>query len=86
MLQQNFSEHLLMFKHISSAVPCCNYSIWHLHAATILSDSTVTSNSGFSVVCHVGDVHVMEKHVYVKFLCETWENRDEYEMVKTAFQ
>ena len=29
---------------------------------------------------------IMEKHVYVKFLCETWENRDEYEMVKTAFQ
>jgi hypothetical protein len=29
---------------------------------------------------------IMEKHVYVKFLCETWEKRYEYEMVKTTFQ
>jgi hypothetical protein len=86
MLQQNFSEHLEIFKHISSAIPCCSYSIWHLRAATILSDTTITSNSGFSVVCHVGDVHDYGKASICQILSVTWENRDEYEMVRTTFQ
>ena len=75
-----------MFKHISTATPCCSYSVWHHCDATILSDTTITSNSGFSVVCHVGNIHGYGKASICKISCVTWENRDEYEMVKTAFQ
>jgi len=75
-----------MFKHISLAIPCSSYSVRHHHAANILSDTTITSNSGFSVVYHVGDIHDYEKACRCQILCVTWENRDEYEMVKTAFQ
>jgi len=75
-----------MFKHLSWAIPCCNYSVGHHHAATILSDITITSNSGFSVVYHAGDVHDYGKARMCQIICVTWENRYEYEMVKTAFQ
>ena len=75
-----------MFKNISLAIPCCNYSVGHHHYPAILSDTTITSNSGFSVVYHVGDVHDYRKAHMYQILCVTWENRDEYEMAKTAFQ
>jgi hypothetical protein len=74
-----------MLKHILSAITCCSYCIRHHHAATILSDTTITTNCGFSVVCHVGDIHNYGKARMCQILCVTWERKDEYEMVKTVF-